>query len=379
MTGPDPAVAALRAAVRRELDDVAGGGAAAAPLVLVACSGGPDSLALAAATAFVAPRLGLRAGAVVVDHGLQPGSEAVAEGAAGACRALGLDPVDVVRVAVDPADGGPEAGARTARYAALERVAAERGAVAVLLGHTLEDQAETVLLRLARGSGARSLGGMARRRGLLRRPFLDERRATTERACAALGLEPWHDPTNTPAPGGTTPAGAPLRSRVRGEVLPVLADVLGPAVVPSLARTADLLREDDDALAALAAEALTRAWVTPTDGGPGSASDRAGAGRDLDVDVLAALAPAVRRRALRAALVAWGAPAGDVGRVHVEAVDRLVTDWHGQGGAAVPGGVVVHRRCGRLTCVPPGAPAPVGAHDARDEHDQHDQHTRHDG
>ncbi|WP_199422733.1 tRNA lysidine(34) synthetase TilS [Actinotalea solisilvae] len=378
MTGPDPAVAALRAAVRRELDGVAGGGAGPAPLVLVACSGGPDSLALAAATAFVAPRLGLRAGAVVVDHGLQAGSDAVAVRAAGACRALGLDPVDVVPVAVDVADGGPEAGARSARYAALEHVAAQRGAVAVLLGHTLEDQAETVLLRLARGSGARSLAGMPRRRGLLRRPFLGERRATTERACAALGLDPWHDPTNTPAPAGATSGAAPVRSRVRGEVLPVLADVLGPAVVPSLARTADLLREDDDALAALAADALAAAWVAP-DGGvtvPGpAAGDGAGPGPALDVAALAALAPAVRRRALRAALVAWGAPAGDVGRVHVEAVDRLVTDWRGQGGAAVPGGGVVHRRCGRLTCVRPAPPTSA----ARDEHDEHDQHTGHDG
>lgn len=378
MTGPDPAVAALRSAVRRELADLAGPGAGdhrtppagsadrgpgtVRDLVLVACSGGPDSLALAAATAFVAPRLGLRAGAVVVDHGLQAGSADVARRAGEACRALGLDRVDVVRLgpagpsavpsAVPPslprAGSGPEADARAARYAALERVAAERGAAAVLLGHTLDDQAETVLLRLARGSGARSLAGMPRRRGLLRRPFLDERRATTERACAALGLDPWHDPTNR----GDHDA-APLRSRVRTDALPALTAVLGPGVPAALARTADLLRDDDDALSALAHEALAGAWVGEPDAADAAVAGAGGSA--LDVAALGRLPAAVRRRALRAALVAWGAPAGDVGQVHVEAVDRLVTDWHGQGGAAVPGGGVVHRRCGRLTCVPPPA------------------------
>ncbi len=364
MTGPDPAVAALRSAVRRELTDLTtdaralpargedrAGGPARGPLVLVACSGGPDSLALAAATAFVAPRGGLRAGAVVVDHGLQAGSADVATAAAGACRALGLDPVDVVPVELDPAGAGPEAAARDARYRALDRVAAERGAAAVLLGHTLDDQAETVLLRLARGSGARSLAGMPRRRGLLRRPFLGERRATTRRACAALGLEPWDDPTNTP--GDDVPG--PVRSRVRADLLPVLAAVLGPGVAPALARTADLLRDDDDVLTALAAEALASAWADAEDDGATSSASRPPEACALDVAALERLAPAVRRRALRAALVAWGAPAGVVGHAHVDAVDRLVTDWHGQGAAAVPGGGAVHRRCGRLTYVPPPA------------------------
>ncbi|HEY8720806.1 tRNA lysidine(34) synthetase TilS, partial [Pengzhenrongella sp.] len=185
MSGPAPAVAAARLAVRADLADLPDGA-----LVLVACSGGPDSLALAAATAFVAPRAGLRAGAVVVDHGLQRGSARVADDAATACRVLGLAPVRVVRVDVG-ARGGPEAAARTARYDALEAAAVELGAAAVLLGHTLDDQAETVLLGLARGSGARSLAGMPARRGSLRRPLLGLRRADTLAVCAALGLEPW--------------------------------------------------------------------------------------------------------------------------------------------------------------------------------------------
>jgi tRNA(Ile)-lysidine synthase len=143
-----PAIADLRRAVRAALP--------AEGLVLVALSGGPDSLALAAATAFEAAG---RAGAVIVDHGLQAGSAAIAEAAAEQARSLQLDPVIVVAVTVG-ADGGPEAAARAARYRALSEAAASLGASAVLLGHTLDDQAETVLLGLARGSGATSLQGM---------------------------------------------------------------------------------------------------------------------------------------------------------------------------------------------------------------------------
>src|SRR5690625_3561874 len=182
MTGPHPAVAAVRNAVRAELADLPAGST-----VLVACSGGPDSLALAAGTGFVAPRMGLTAGAVVVDHGLQPGSAEVAARAAEQCRSLGLDPVHVVTLDLaDQVGPGPEAVARDARHAALTTQAEAVGAAAVLLGHTRDDQAETVLLRLARGSGARSLAGIPARRGLLRRPLLGLGRAQTEAVCAAL-------------------------------------------------------------------------------------------------------------------------------------------------------------------------------------------------
>lgn len=274
MTGPAPAVAAVRTAVRHALADLP-----ADALVLVGCSGGADSLALAAATAFVAPRAGLRAGAVVVDHGLQPGSADVAARAATVCRGLGLGPVEVVAVSV-AGPGGPEAAARAARHRALADVAARHGAAAVLLGHTLDDQAETVLLRLARGSGARSLAGMPAVRGPLRRPLLGLRRVDTEAACAALGLAPWTDPTNGPAEPGVL---APLRSRVRHEVLPVLEEVLGPGVVPALARSAAALAADDAALTAAAADLLARARVgggvngvrPAEDGGRGDAVERA--------------------------------------------------------------------------------------------------------
>ena len=342
MSGPDPAVAAERGAVRAELADLPPGA-----VVLVACSGGADSLALAAATAFVAERAGLLAGAVVVDHGLQQGSDEVARRAAEQCLGLGLDPVEVVTVEVGPAGpgGGPEAAARTARYRALQEAAVRHGDAVVLLGHTLDDQAESVLLGLARGSGGRSLSGMARRRGPLRRPFLAVRRDQTERACRVLGLEPWHDPTNL-----VSDAAGPLRSQIRHEVLPVLERVLGPGVAEALARTAEQLRQDGDLLDELAEQVLLAARTVAQAGDP--AGDGA-ADRDdgLDVVVLAAAPPALRHRVLRAALLAAGVPAGSLHRVHIEAVDALVTDWHGQAGVAVPGGGQVHRRYGRLTVI----------------------------
>ncbi|HUX70961.1 MAG TPA: tRNA lysidine(34) synthetase TilS [Cellulomonadaceae bacterium] len=356
MTGPAPAVARARRAVRSELEDLAPGS-----LVLVACSGGPDSLALASATAFVAPRAGLRAGAVVVDHGLQPGSDTVAAEAARACRDLGLAPVVVVRVVVGRSSG-PEADAREARHVALDETAAALGARAVLLGHTLDDQAEQVLLGLARGSGARSLSGMPVRRGLLRRPLLGLPRGDTVAVCAAAGLVPWDDPTNSVPwddPTNSVPwddhAGSvPLRSRVRHQVLPLLEQVLGPGVGRALARTADQLREDADALDALGEALLSAARVD-------------GAIRVvLDAAVVAGAPVAIRTRALRAALVAAGCPSGSVTRGHVLAVDRLLTDWHGQGPVALPGRVTVQRRCGRLE-VGPDAPIEAPAAPTRGE------------
>ncbi|WP_454050893.1 tRNA lysidine(34) synthetase TilS [Cellulomonas sp. Marseille-Q8402] len=337
MAGPDPAVAAVRGAVAAALADLPAGAA-----VLVACSGGPDSLALAAAAGFLAGRERRRGGgrvvgAVVVDHGLQAGSAEVADAAARACRALGLEPVEVLRVDAAPGGpgaGGPEAAARDARYAALHAAADRHGAAAVLLGHTRDDQAEGVLLGLARGSGARSLAGMPAARGVLRRPLLGVTRAQTAAACAALGLDPWQDPTNTPDDGDD---GAPARSRVRARVLPVLEAELGPGVAAALARTADLLREDADALDALAADLLERA-LAGNPAAPGT----------LDVAVLAAAPAALRHRALRAAAVRAGAPAGAVTRAHVAALAALVTDWRGQGPVHLPGHVEGHRSCGRL-------------------------------
>jgi tRNA(Ile)-lysidine synthase len=324
MTGPHPDVAAARRAVRRALADLS-----ADALVLVACSGGPDSVALAAATAFVAPRMALRAGAVCIDHGLQPGSARVAGNAVAICRGLGLDPVWSEPVEVK-GPGGVEAAARAARYAALEAAAKRLGAAAVLLGHTLDDQAETVLLGLARGSGARSLAGMARTRGIYRRPLLDLRRAQTESVCASLQLGVWADPMNADVR-------THRRAAVRHEVIPALVSALGPGAVPALARTADLLRADADLLDALAADLLAASTLEET-----------ALELQLDVDRLAAAPPALRARALRAATIAVGSPPAAVGAVHVAALLALVSEWRGQGPLDLPGCVEASRRCGRL-------------------------------
>ena len=338
MSGPPRAVAQARLALRAALADLARtpGAAGPAPLVLVACSGGADSLALAATTAFLAPRLGLRAGAVIVDHAMQDGSGDVARRAGDQCRSLGLDPVEIARTQVPtgPGHGGPEGAARTVRYRALDEAAARLDARAVLLGHTADDQAESVLLGLARGSGARSLAGMRAEVGALRRPFLALRRADTEQICHSVGLTYWQDPTNT----GDHP-GAPLRSQVRTRILPLLDDVLGPGVVAALTRTAAQLDEDDAALVTFAAQLLDRARQG---GHPGT----------LGVTELAGSPAAVRTRALRLAALDAGCPAGALARSHVLELDRLVTDWHGQGPIHLPGAVVGRRDCGRLVLEP---------------------------
>ncbi|GAB4075965.1 tRNA lysidine(34) synthetase TilS [Nostocoides australiense] len=293
-------------------------------LVLVACSGGTDSLSLVAATAWAAERLSLRAGAVCVDHGLQAGSPQVAARAAEACRRLGLDPVEVVPVEV-PADSpdGPEAAARLVRYAALATCADRLGAVAVLLGHTSDDQAEQVLLGLVRGSGIRSLAGIPPRRGEVRRPFLEISRAQTHASCDELGLVPWQDPHNDDP--------AYLRVRVRRALIDLTAD-LGPGVRAGLVRTAALARQDADYLDALAADARRALGDLP-----------------WEVGDLIRLDPALRTRVWRAALTDAGVPAGALGRNHIAECERLLTAWAGQGPIPLPGGYAVTRRSGQVS------------------------------
>jgi len=314
-----PAVADTRRAVRESLADLPAGS-----LALVALSGGPDSLALAAAAGFEAPRRGLRAGAVVVDHGVQAGSAEVAERAAQAARALGLAPVRVDRVDV-AGPGGLEAAARDARYAALDRAAADLGAAAVLLGHSLDDQAETVLLGLARGSGTLSIAGMAAIAGLYRRPLLGQRRATLRQACIDQGLEPWADPHNDDERFA--------RVRVRRSILPILEDQLDAGIVEALARTAAIAREDAEALDHMVdeiAEELT---------------DLADGGCSLTVAGLAANPPAIRHRLIR--LIARSQFGASISRAQTLEVARLVTDWHGQGPVHLPG-IRVERAAGLI-------------------------------
>jgi tRNA(Ile)-lysidine synthase len=282
-------------------------------------------LALAAATAFEAPRAGIRAGAMIVDHGLQPGSADVAARAATHARALGLDPVLICRVTIPAPAGGPEAAARDARYGAFQDAVAETGASHLLLAHTLDDQAETVLLGLARGSGASSLHGMASVSGPYLRPLLGIRRATTRQFCADSGLEPWDDPQNL------DPRFA--RVRVRNTVLPTLEAELGPGIAEALARTAEILREDNDALDAMILETIE------------DICESAEAGIAVSVGALEANAPALRNRIIR--YVVFSEFGISLQRVHVDAVARLVTHWHGQKPLDLPG-VRVARADGML-------------------------------
>lgn len=314
---------AVRRAVEECLADIP-----ADHLVLVAVSGGADSLALAQAVAAT----GRPCAAAIIDHGLQAESAEVAARAADECARLGLNPVLVERVDVSAKGSGPEAAARDARRSALEGIADRLGAAAILLAHTRDDQAETVLLRLARGSGARSLAAMAAVAGRWRRPLLDVPRDIVR--ASASGLEVWDDPHNA------DPAYA--RTRVRHQALPALVDALGPDVVAGLARSARLLGDDADALDSLAREAAV-AVVAP-DG-------------SLDAVGLAALPRALRTRILRSAAITAGCPAGALTSAHVDRLEALVSDWHGQGAADLPGGLAGERSYGRLAIrrVPPVA------------------------
>jgi tRNA(Ile)-lysidine synthase len=341
VTGPHPATAAIRVAVRATLAECDPG-----DLVLVACSGGADSLALAVATVFEAPKLAIRVGAVVVDHGLQRDSAQIAATVAQRLRTLGLDPVDVTAVQVTSASDGLEAAARSARYAALDASADRRGARLVLLGHTLDDQAEQVLLGLARGAGARSLAGMPRARDHFRRPLLGVTREQTRASCAAEGVAWWDDPMNE------DPAFTRVRAR---RALADLERDLGPGVAAALARTADQLREDADHLDALADTALATllplARVRPEDAGESRRVhiDPVWVG----VDAMLALPRPVRTRVWRRLAVAAGAPAGQVSTRHTDACDALLTHWHGQGAVSLPGPLLGTRTDGRVSIAAP--------------------------
>lgn len=314
-----PAVADTRRAVRLLLPTEG--------LVLVGLSGGADSLALAAATAFEARRAGIRAGVVIVDHNLQRGSADVAATAAETARQLGLDPVLVRSVTVGQGGAGPEASARTSRYAAFDNALDQTAASGLLLGHTLDDQAETVLLGLARGSGPTSLRGMAAQTGRFLRPLLGIRRATTRQFCADVGLTPWTDPQNFDR--------RYARVRVRETVLPLLENELGPGIGLALARTAAALREDSDALDHLAHVALQKHWV----------------GGRITAEALAAEPSAIRQRMIRFGVEEECGVS--LNRVQTLAVAALVTDWRGQGPLSLPG-IRVRRQDGMVHFSAPG-------------------------
>jgi len=294
--------------------------------ILVACSGGPDSLALAAVAAYFARRghvdgHPVAVGAVVVDHQLQPGSADVAARTAETLKELGLKPVLVRAVDVAASGFGPEAAARDARHAALDEAAAEWDADAVLLGHTLDDQAEQVLLGLARGSGTRSLAGMRPARGKLLRPFLGLRRADTLEICRAEELDPWHDPTNA------DPSFA--RSRTRVEVMPLLEEKLGPGVAESLARTAAILQLDADYLEEMANSTFS------------ALAERSGRDVSLPEEALNGLSPAIRFRVIAKAAADVGGQQPSYQRLL--AAEALLRRKGSAGPVELPGGVSVYR------------------------------------
>jgi hypoxanthine phosphoribosyltransferase len=317
--GPHPAIATVRLAVRQSLADHP----RELPL-LVACSGGADSVALAAATAFEAAQVGRPAGLATIDHGLRDGSDKQAAMVGALGYELGFDPVHVVRVEVGR-EGGPEAAARSARYEVLNRLGTDS---LVMLGHTADDQAETVLLGLGRGSGPQSIAGMRMHSGRYVRPFLGMRARQTTAACEAFGLPIWQDPHNED-PRFT-------RVRLRHEVMPLLEDVLAGGVVEALARTASQLQEDQDALNLLADHALELA--------------RRPLG--LDVASLAVAPPPVAARVLKR----WAQDAGAAAltSVHVRELLRLIHAWHGQGAIDLPGGYSVARSSGTLMLIAAG-------------------------
>lgn len=314
----NPATVAIRSAVRECLSSCSAG-----DTVLVAVSGGADSLALAAALVPEAKNLLINLVGVTIDHQLQKNSGEQATKVLAQLSEMGIAQVEIIKVEVELVDG-LEASARRARYAALDAATERYNSKLVFLGHTLNDQAESVLLGLARGSGARSLSGMARCAGKYCRPLLEITRSQTLAACSENNLAPWVDPHNSDSRFA--------RVRVRTDALPKLEESIGPGITEALARSADLLRDDADAL---------DAWTTQV------AADLDLA--DLEITTLADLPKAVRTRLLRKAIYAAGAPMGSITAEHVASVEAFVTSWHGQGACSLPGGVKVSRISGRLS------------------------------
>lgn len=312
------AIVAIRNAVKAHLACLEPG-----DKVLVAVSGGADSLALASAILKESKEFAITPIAVTIDHQLQNGSGIQAEKVLSQCKEMGYEKVICKKVVVTT-ESGLEAGARDARYQALSACAAEEKATKVFLGHTRDDQAETVLLGLARGSGTRSLSGMAIENGIYLRPLLQVTRAETVAACNEIGVEPWNDPHN-----GNTDFS---RVRVRTEVLPIMEAKLGPGIAAALSRSAAILRDDADALDEIAQREITRCDLA-----------------NLDCEQLESLPRAIRSRVLRSAIYAAGAPSGSITADHLSSVEALVTSWRGQGALSLPGGVKVERISGRLS------------------------------
>ena len=293
--------------------------------ILLAVSGGADSLLLAAATNLEASKVGIQLSALVVDHQLQNGSGEVALSAQKKLIELGITEAKISQVEVigNVGNGGMEAAARRARYEALDAEADRIGAVAIFLGHTEDDLAETVLLGLARGSGTRSLSGMVFHVGRYVRPFLELTRAQVLTACKESGIEFWSDPQNQDL--------SFARVRVRNEILPKMEKEIGPGISKALARTSRILREDADALDLIAGDIFA------------SLADPA----QIPIELISELPIAVRKRVIKRAIEAIGAPT--LTAEQILEVEALVGAWKGQGAVALAGGITARRDSGRLT------------------------------
>ena len=295
--------------------------------VCIGVSGGADSLALAAAAKLESKNFSIDLVAVIVDHGLQANSAEIAEFAKQQLIKLGFQDIFVGRASVQITDG-LEASARRARYKVFQQAIETYGPNTFLLGHTKNDQAEGVLLGLARGSGTKSLSGMQEVSGIFVRPLLGIDRATTEIACHESNIEYWVDPHNSNQDF--------TRVRVRENILPLLENEIGPGIIDALARSAKILREDATALDEWAESVFRQ--VKPM---------------DIEISILDGLPVAVRSRVLRMAIYAAGAPAGSISAAHLEPIEAFVSDWRGQGHTSLPGGVKVCRISGRLSLSKP--------------------------
>ena len=313
-----PALIELRQAIRPYFEKLESNSK-----VCVGVSGGADSMALAIVAKLEATNFGLDLIAVIVDHGLQEKSAEVAAFTREKLTKLGYTDVFIGKAIVQLTDG-PESSARRARYKVFQQALETYSATTFLLGHTKNDQAEGVLLGLARGSGTKSLSGMEAVSGPFIRPFLNIGREVTEAACREALVEVWSDPHNFNSDFA--------RVRVREKILPLLEEEIGPGIIDALARTAKILREDANALDEWAAAVFSE--INPS---------------EIEISTLALLPIAVRSRVLRRAIYAAGAPAGSISAAHLEPIEALVSDWRGQGHTSLPGGVKVCRISGRLS------------------------------
>ncbi len=309
-------ISKARLAVRESLAPLSPGDA-----VIVAVSGGADSLLLAYCLNVEGAALALRIRAVIVDHQLQDGSAKIAIEAKTALQKMDIKEVEIIRVDVVKSDG-IEADARNARYNALNSVADKSSATAIFLGHNKDDLAESVLLGLTQGAGTKSLAGMSTHDGRYIRPFLALSREEIISACDEVGIVYWSDPHNDDLRF--------TRVKIRKQIIPLMERELGPGITDALARSARIFREDSDALDTLTDE-IFATIPDPT---------------SIEVELLERLPSALRKRVIRRAVALLGATR--ITAEHLGWVDSLISQWHGQGEVALPAGVTARRESGRL-------------------------------